>query len=300
MRRKHKSILNLCSRGCLVIPTLRTIYHFPKSLFTETQFPRDPLFPLGYPDFGEQGHSTFFFDYFFPLGKREEPNLVSGSRIFISSSWSQLFSNLNFISEAAQCVCGGKVLVGGGQGGPAITYPLSKEPPSWRVHEFPEKVDWNALLCLQLTYSITLHDFVPALSWLCVQHFLFQILICESFHQSLSSSHSEPRARLLPCISVGPHCGKGGIWDAKWEVSKQQVMKVLNYKNIYVSENVCLKDMECTQGLPQGCTQSLGLLPQTLFSSFESQFPYHLLKEAYPDHDFWSDTIATTASRCFR
>lgn len=50
-----------------------------------------------------------FCGSFFPLGKREEPVLFSGSWVLISKGWSQLLSDLNFISEAATCVCGGSV-----------------------------------------------------------------------------------------------------------------------------------------------------------------------------------------------
>ena len=86
---------------------------------------------------------------------------------------------------------------------------------------------------------------------------------------------AQPNSPLLACVSIEPRCGKEGP-ERPSQRAMGGVMKILNYKHTFVSQNVCFSDVEHTRDLP---------LPQLLPRlTFLVSGQYHLLRQGFPDH----------------
>lgn len=200
--RKPKSILNLCSRNCLVIPSLHSVFHFSTSFSPQTQFSGDVLFPLRQPDLGEQGHNIF--SLFLSFWKKRRTNsylwFLDPYFYWLMSIFLKLDLHL-WSSEV--CMWGGLQV----DRVPRLPFLLLQKPP-WQGRQFPEKSDGNALLFPQLVHFTSLQGLLAlcqALLWAprIRQCLLSQILTSEPYPPSLSSA-CNPKSHLLPGNCVSP------------------------------------------------------------------------------------------------
>lgn len=135
--RKPKSILNLCSRNCLVIPTLHSVFHFSTSFSPQTQFNGDILFPLRQPDLGEQGHNIF--SLFLSFWKKRRTNsylwFLDPYFYWLMSIFLKLDLHL-WSSEV--CMRGGLQV----DGVPRLPFLLLQKPP-WQGRQFSREKWWK-------------------------------------------------------------------------------------------------------------------------------------------------------------
>ena len=257
----HKSILNLCFGGCSVIPTLCVVFHSSKTLFPETQLNRDCLsFEVPRP-WGTR--SQYIFSLAISLLLEKEQNqfllLVHGSSFLAADlTYSQTWTS------SLKQQRGGTVLVGG------VREVLHSPSYYWRSH-IDELVNFKRKLtqtpsCLSRCFILKLMTLCQVLFWALWWRPLTpdsDMWVFPSFTLFLapppSPTSSRQESQLFVCISVEPHLGKEGIWDAR-----PKTTYIVSPQRPSLQKHICVS--KCVLERHGGHSAFLGVVPSGLSS----------------------------------